>query len=69
MRLGREAVETLAGMMPKLKVELLEPVLAKGLPRAEDYARLDALADTIAEKHAGLAPRNFADLTVCRTDH
>jgi len=44
-------------------------VLVKGLPRAEDYARLDALADTIAEKHEDLAPRNFADLTVCRTDH
>jgi flavorubredoxin len=64
-----KAVETLAGMMPKLKVEFLEPVLAKGLPRAEDYAALDALADTIAEKHQGLAPRNFADLTVCRSDH
>ena len=33
-----------------------------------EAAALDALADTIAEKHAGLAPRNFADLTVCRTD-
>ena len=55
-------------MMPKLKVELLEPVLAKGMPREADYAALDALADTIAEKHQGLAPRNFADLTVCRTD-
>jgi hypothetical protein len=54
--------------MSKLKVEFLEPVLAKGMPRADDYARLDALADTIAEKHQGLAPRNFADLTVCRTD-
>jgi len=64
-----KTVETLAGMMPKLKVELLDPVLAKGLPREADYAALDALADTIAEKHEGLAPRNFADLNVCRTDH
>ncbi|MFA4965081.1 MAG: FprA family A-type flavoprotein [Thermoleophilia bacterium] len=63
-----KAVETLAGMMPKLKVELLEPVLAKGLPRAADYAALDALADTIAEKHRGLAPRNFADLSTCLAD-
>ena len=54
-------------MMPKLKVELLEPVMAKGMPRDADYAALDALADTIAEKHKDLAPRNFADLTVCRT--
>jgi len=63
-----KTVETLAGLMPKLKVELLEPVMAKGMPREADYAALDALADTIAEKHKDLAPRNFADLTVCRTD-
>jgi flavorubredoxin len=63
-----KTVENLVGMMPKLKVELLEPVLAKGKPRAADYAALDALADTIVVKHQGLAPRNFADLTVCRTD-
>jgi flavorubredoxin len=63
-----KTVETLVGQMNKLKVEFLEPVLAKGLPREADYARLDALADTIAQKHEGLAPRNFADLTVCRTD-
>ena len=63
-----KTVETLVGMMPKLKVELLEPVLAKGMPRDADYAALDTLADTIAEKHKDLAPRNFADLTVCRTE-
>ncbi len=65
---GGKTVEMLAGMMPKLKVELLEPVLVKGKPRAADYAALDALADTIVAKHQGLAPRNFADLSVCRTD-
>jgi flavorubredoxin len=63
-----KTVETLVGMMPKLTLNLLEPVLAKGLPRAADYAALDALADTVAEKHQGLAPRNFADLSVCRTE-
>ena len=65
---GGKTVETLAGMMSKLKAELLEPVMAKGKPRAADFAALDALADTIVEKHQGLAPRNFADLTVCRID-
>ncbi len=65
---GGKTVETLAGMMPKLKAELLEPVMAKGKPRAADFAALDALADTIVEKHQGLASRNFADLTVCRID-
>jgi len=63
-----KTVETLAGMMGKLKLEFLEPVLSKGMPREADYAALDALADTIAAKHEGLAPRNFADLTVCRTE-
>ncbi len=55
-----KTVEMLAGLLPKLKVELLEPVLAKGLPREADYAALDALADTIAERHKDLAPRGVA---------
>ena len=63
-----KTVETLAGMMDKLKVEFLDPVLAKGMPRAADFAALDALADTIAAKHQGLKRRGFADMTVRRTD-
>ncbi len=61
-----KTVETLAGLVSRLKVELLEPVLAKGLPRAADYEALDRLAEVIAEKHAALGPRQFADLSVCR---
>ncbi len=61
-----KTVDTLVGMMPKLKVELLEPVMVKGMPREADFAALDALADTIAEKHKGLEPRGFADASVCR---
>lgn len=57
-----KTVETLTGMMGRLKVELLEPVLAKGMPRGEDYSRLDELAATIAAKHEGLAARSIADL-------
>ena len=52
-----KTVETLVGLMGKLKVELLDPVMVKGMPREADYAALDALADTIAEKHKDLAPR------------
>jgi len=63
-----KTVETLVGMMGKLKVEFLDPVLVKGMPRAADYAALDALADTIAEKHKDLAARGFADAAVCRHD-
>jgi len=61
-----KTVDTLVGMMPKLKVELLEPVMVKGMPREADFAALEALADTIAEKHKGLEPRGFADASVCR---
>ena len=63
-----KTVDTLVGMMPKLKCEFLEPVLCKGMPRVEDYEALDRLADTIAQKHEGLAPRNFADFNVCRPE-
>ena len=55
-------------MMDKLKVEFLEPVLAKGMPREADFAALDTLAETIARKHEGLQRRSFADLAVHRTD-
>jgi flavorubredoxin len=63
-----KTVETLVGLMGKLKVEFLEPVIVKGMPREADYAALDALAATIAEKHKDLAPRGFADAAVCRHD-
>lgn len=48
---GGKAVEQLAGMIPNLKVEVLEPLLVKGVPRPEELAQLDRLAATIAEKH------------------
>jgi flavorubredoxin len=52
-----KAPEKLAELLPYFKGELLDPVMVKGLPRAEDYAALDALADAVAERHQGLAPR------------
>jgi flavorubredoxin len=48
---GGKTVETLAGMIPNLKVEVLEPVLCKGLPREDTLEALDGLADAIAVKH------------------
>jgi len=48
---GGRAVEQLVGMVPNLKVEVLEPVLAKGYPREESFKALDNLAETIAQKH------------------
>jgi flavorubredoxin len=44
-------VEQIAGMIPSLKVELIEPVMAKGLPTEKDLAAIDHLADAIAAKH------------------
>jgi len=51
---GGKTVETLAGMIPNLKVEVLEPVLCKGLPRDADFKALDDLATAIANKHKEL---------------
>jgi flavorubredoxin len=48
---GGKTVETLAGMIPNLKVEVLDPVLCKGLPSESDFEALDGLASTIAQKH------------------
>jgi len=48
---GGKTVELLSGMIPNLKVEVLEPVLSKGLPGEDDFKALSDLAATIAEKH------------------
>jgi flavorubredoxin len=48
---GGKTVETLAGMIPNLKVEVLEPVLCKGMPDQDAFAALDRLAVAIAQKH------------------
>jgi flavorubredoxin len=46
-----KAVEQIAALIPNLKVEILSPVICKGLPLPGDYQALDQLADTIAKKH------------------
>ena len=48
---GGKTVEQLAGIIPNLKVEILEPVLCKGFPKEVDFKALGNLATTIAEKH------------------
>ena len=48
---GGKTVEILAGMIPQLKVEVIDPVLIKGLPTETDYKSLEELAETIAVKH------------------
>jgi len=49
-----KAVEQIAGLIPNLKVEILNPVLCKGLPRKAHFRALDELADTILKKHQQL---------------
>ncbi|MCF6335579.1 MAG: FprA family A-type flavoprotein [Spirochaetales bacterium] len=48
---GGKTVELLAGMIPNLNVEIIEPVLVKGFPSEEDFKALEKLAETIAGKH------------------
>ncbi len=48
---GGKAVEQAKSMIGNLKVELLEPVIAKGHPKEGDFKALDELARKIAEKH------------------
>ena len=51
---GSKAVETLSGLIPNLKVEVLGPVICKGHPREADLKALEELAATIAHKHREL---------------
>jgi len=51
---GGIMVEQLAGMIPNLNVEILDPVVIKGHPKVEDFKALDKLAASIAEKHKNL---------------
>ena len=44
-------VEHLTGMMPNIKAEILDPVVAKGYPKGNDFSMLDKLADEILAKH------------------
>jgi flavorubredoxin len=55
---GSKMLDTIKGMLPNLKVQLLTPVVIKGYPKSEDLSALDKLADEILEKHrqAGIAP-------------
>jgi len=51
---GGKVVEQLSAMIPDLEVEVIPPVLCKGVPKAADLDALDKLAEAIADKHATL---------------
>ena len=46
-----KAIEQISGLIPNLKVEILSPVICKGLPKETDFKALETLAVTISEKH------------------
>lgn len=48
------AVEHLTSLMPNLKVQMIEPVVVKGLPKDNDFVALEKLADKILAKHREL---------------
>ena len=49
-----KAIEQIAGLIPNLKVEILDPVLCRGNPGADAFAALEVLAAAIADRHARL---------------
>ena len=52
---GGKVIEKLTEHLSALSgAELLPPVLVKGLPKSADFAAIDALAESIAAKHAAL---------------
>ena len=51
---GGRTVDILKANLGALKVELLDPLLIKGLPKDEDYKKIDEFAKNIAEKHKEL---------------
>jgi flavorubredoxin len=51
---GGKTVEQLSAMIPNLKVQVLSPVLSKGVPDKPVLVELDRLAAEIAQRHAEL---------------
>ena len=45
----------LGEMLAGLKLDVIEPVLVKGKPREEDFAKLDAMIEAIYEKNKSAA--------------
>ena len=48
---GGKTVETIVKMLDHVKVEILSPVMVKGLPDETTFQDLDRLADDIVKKH------------------
>jgi flavorubredoxin len=48
---GGKAAETIVKMLDHVKVEVIEPVVIKGLPDEAAFVAINRLADDIAKKH------------------
>jgi flavorubredoxin len=48
---GGKAVDIIKNNLSNLKLEFMEPILIKGLPKSDDYHRLEKLVETITAKH------------------
>jgi rubredoxin len=57
---GGKLVESLQALIPNLKVEIIPPVLAKGLPREKDFKAIDELAEAISQRLAGKQQESVA---------
>jgi hypothetical protein len=51
-------VEQLTSTLTNVKAEILEPVLAKGDPKQNDFAALEKLADEILARHKEIGITN-----------
>jgi flavorubredoxin len=51
---GGKMLEQIIAALPNLKVQFLDPVVAKGRPKEADFRALDRLADEISAKHREL---------------
>ncbi len=51
---GGKMVDNLAAMISNLDVEIIEPVMVKGLADEDDYEAVNRLADSIVEKHKSI---------------
>ncbi|MGC9516379.1 MAG: FprA family A-type flavoprotein [Methanomicrobiales archaeon] len=48
---GGRTVEQLQSMIPNLNVDVIDPVLIKGIPQSEDLIKIEKLADEIVRKN------------------
>ncbi len=48
---GGKAIEKIAGMIPNIKAEIIEPVYVKGYPKDSDLMAIEKLAEEISIRH------------------